>query len=374
MASGSDQVQTEMKRPTLALCAILGAVVPPAPAVAAGSGLVRGAVTGKITYLGDAALSIQTGGRRLGVINAMTATADVLSRHVYPYVYGGGHAEAGIASIGIRGPGYNGRRRGYDCSGSVAAVLAGAGLWQPGSGVPNDAGIVQQLLGAGMIARGPGRAPDEVTLYDYPGVHIFMNIDGRFFGTSDGGGGNAKGGPTWLYDGAPDSWSHLYRRYHFLPSVLRNRTTYGQSFTFQTTRDPQVAIGGALGDRVRVSYTETRSGAMNASAILWVGASVARGTVSAIAADGATVTLQTAAGQTLTYAMPSAGTSLTLGLQLGDGVRLTYSRHARALIVHTLTVTSSPAGQPPAASAPTTPAADPQPGPAPSVVIAGNAS
>ena len=38
-----------------------------------------------------------------------------------------------------------------------------------------------------MIAPGVGKGPLEVTLWDHPTVHIFMNIDGRFFGTSDGG-------------------------------------------------------------------------------------------------------------------------------------------------------------------------------------------
>jgi hypothetical protein len=59
------------------------------------------------------------------------------------------------------GPGYNGKRIGYACSGSVAAVLAGAGLWQPGSGVPNDAGVIRQLRQQKLIAPwrwyGPGR-------------------------------------------------------------------------------------------------------------------------------------------------------------------------------------------------------------------------
>jgi hypothetical protein len=63
----------------------------------------------------------------MSVERALIAAADAVARGDYPYVYGGGHAEAGTASIGIKGPGYNGRRVGFDCSGSVAAVLAGAG-------------------------------------------------------------------------------------------------------------------------------------------------------------------------------------------------------------------------------------------------------
>ena len=59
-----------------------------------------------------------------------------------------------------------------------------------------------------------------------PAGHIFMNIDGRFFGTSDGaGGGSAKGGAGWLDDGAPDSLRPAFRQYHFRPWVLHDSTT-----------------------------------------------------------------------------------------------------------------------------------------------------
>src|SRR5581483_1717771 len=82
-----------------------------------------------------------------------------ITQRDYPYVYGGGHAEAGVASIGMKGPGYNGRRVGLDCSGSVAAVLAAAGLWPAGGGVPSDAGIIATLRSERMIVRGVGRGP-----------------------------------------------------------------------------------------------------------------------------------------------------------------------------------------------------------------------
>ena len=157
----------------------------------------------------------------------------------YPYVWGGGHATAGVASVGLRGgPGANGRRIGFDCSGSVAAVLAAGGLWPAGGGVPGDLGVIQQLLAEHLIAPGPGRTPTEVTLYDEPGVHIFMNINGRFFGTSDGaGGGSRKGGPGWLDDGAPDAYSRAFRQYHVLPGVLRDSTIYGHTYTLSAVLD-----------------------------------------------------------------------------------------------------------------------------------------
>jgi hypothetical protein len=128
----------------------------------------RGSVTGTITALSGSSFTIQTAGRQTGVINALTGAAAHVTAQDYPYVYAGSHAQAGIASIGMKGPGYNGKRTGYDCSGSVAAVLAGAGLWPAGGGVPNDAGIIAQLLREHLITRGAGTGPVQVTLYDTP--------------------------------------------------------------------------------------------------------------------------------------------------------------------------------------------------------------
>ncbi len=300
-----------------------------------------GTATGTVTAIGAASLTIQTAGRRTGVIDALTADAAAVARRDYPYVWGGGHAEAGVASIGIKGPGYNGRRVGYDCSGSVGAVLAGAGLWPAGSPVPSDAGIITQLLQERLIARGPGKAPDEVTLYDDPGVHIFMNIDGRFFGTSDGGGGNAKGGPTWLDDSAQDASNSAFKRYHVLPAVLNDQTTYGHSLTFKI--DPQAATIGAFaaGDKVRVSYVEAGSGAMIARSIGLVGAITTSGSVASIAPDGQSFTVETASGRSLTFSIEEP--ELIDGLQVGDTVQVIYTKSvAGTLLARSLTVTATP--------------------------------
>jgi hypothetical protein len=300
--------------------------------------------TGVVTATGWS-LTIQTGGRLMGRINAMAATADAITRQDYPYVYGGGHAEAGVASTGIKGPGYTGHTRGYDCSGSVAAVLAGAGLWAPGSGVPDDAGVVQQLLQDHDLARGPGRGPDEVTLYDHPGVHIFMNVDGRFFGTSDGaGGGSRKGGAGWLNDGAPDASSRVYKQYHVLPSVLRDRTSYGHSFTFIATSSA-TTTGVQLGDKVRVSYQVTGSGTMVLRGLAYIGAATSTGTVTSLAPDGSSFAIQTPSGAIRTF---STGTDTYLldGLETGDQVQVLYTRRAGILTARAVTVTAQPTATP----------------------------
>jgi hypothetical protein len=221
--------------------------------------------TGTIVSMGWSSFTIQSGGRQMSTLSALRHAADAVTAGAYPYVYGGGHGQAGTASIGIKGPGYNGQRIGFDCSGAVGAVLAGAGVWPVGSGVPADNGIITQLRSARLIARGTGT----VTLYDRPGLHIFMNIDGRVFGTSDGGRGsplNPRGGAGWLDDGAPDAASPAFKAYHLLPSVVQAPTTYGPTLTLSAP-DPGLLEDLQIGERVRVTYTERGSGTLVARAI-----------------------------------------------------------------------------------------------------------
>jgi hypothetical protein len=257
-------------------CALIAVLATPATAVAASRvGVVssshrivaRGSVSGTITAISGSSLTIETPGKWGGVVDALTMAATKITKEDYPYVYGGGHAEASVASIGIPGPGYNGHRVGFDCSGSVAAVLTAGGLWPARSGVPNDAWMIKELLAQGLIAPGAGTGAVEVTLYDDPGVHIFMSIDGAFFGTSDGGGGgDPRGGAGWLNDGAPFAWGSVYKRYHFVPSALTGSAGSSHKLT--------VGLGGLqsvpelqLHQKVRVTYTEAASGSFIATAV-----------------------------------------------------------------------------------------------------------
>jgi hypothetical protein len=301
-----------------------------------------GSSTGTVIAVSGSSLTVQTAGRRIGVVNALTAAANSITKRDYPYVYGGGHAQAGIASVGIKGPGHNGRRLGFDCSGSVAAVLAAAGLWPAGSGVPNDAGIISTLRRARLIARGVGTGPVAVTLYDHPGVHIFMNIDGRFFGTSDGGGGgDPRGGAGWLDDGAPDASSRAYKPYHFLRSVLRGSTSSGHILSFQlgAVQSELAVLQG--GETVQVSYEETSSGALFATAIAFPGASTATGTVGEVAPDASSFTIQTSSGSSLTLSTVD-DPALVQGLTVGDMVEVSYTASAAGLTALSITVTGTP--------------------------------
>jgi hypothetical protein len=220
--------------------------------------------TGMIVSLDWSSFTIQTSGRRMSTLSALRHAADAITKGAYPYVYGGGHEQAGMASIGIKGPGYDGRRIGYDCSGAVGAVLAAAGLWTPGTGVPADNGVIAQLRRERLIGLGPGT----VMLYDRPTVHIFMNIEGRYFGTSDGGAGsflNPHGGAGWLDDGASDAASHAFRRYHLSASALQLSTVYGPTLTFRS--DAGLVGDLEAGDRVRVTYLQPGNGTLVAESI-----------------------------------------------------------------------------------------------------------
>jgi mucin-2 len=304
-------------------------------------------LTGTLTTVGGFSFTVQTPGRAVGVISALTVAANRLADEDLPYVWGGGHAEAGIASIGERGPGFNGKRRGYDCSGSVAAVLAGGGLWPTGGAVPNDAGVIGYLLSKHLIASGAGTGAQQITLYDDPGVHIFMNIDGRFFGTSDGGpGGDAKGGPGWLEVGT-DVTSGRFKRYHFLPGALGGMTTAGYTVGFE--------MGAGLGlmdyptgTKVNVTYKTTASGMLVAEAITLVGEVDATATVTAIGTNGASsLTLKTASGRTLTFNL-SSSVQLMSELQdnqllVGDTVAIGYlGSPSTTLTLISLEITATP--------------------------------
>jgi cell wall-associated NlpC family hydrolase len=250
------------RRLVTTLSAVICALVLAVPAVSRAASTPmssRGTVTGTVVSTGWSTLTILTHPRRMGVMSALTAAADRVAAGDFPYVWGGGHAAAGAPDLGERGgPGHNGRRVGYDCSGTVAAVLAGAGLWTAGTGVPSDAGIVSELRQAGLIVRGAGHGPRTVTLWDDRGSHIFIQLGDQFFGTSDGGAGaldNPNDGAGWLDDGAPDTHSRHYKPFHFVPAALRGSVLTGPTVTVGLrgeVADPASEL--VAGTRVRVSY------------------------------------------------------------------------------------------------------------------------
>jgi hypothetical protein len=337
-------------RPTVAVAAnapVYGAAATAARATIASRIVAHGTVTGTVTAIDGPEFIIETIGKRTGVVNALIGAANRVTEQDTPYVYGGGHAQAGIASIGIPGAGHHHHTKGFDCSGSVAAVLAGAGLWQPGTGVPNDAGIIAQLRAENLIAPGVGKGPVEVTLYDDPGVHIFTSINGQFFGTSDGGGGgDRRGGAGWLDDGAPDASTTSYKKYHLLPPVLTGTTNAGHIIAFQGDELPNPINTFQVNEKLKVSYAEKGSGNMFATAIAFPGSAKITGTVQSIAADGSSFTIQTGSGTSLTLQTDGL-TDLLDGLADGDTTAVTYTASGSTLTARSVTVTAT---APPASS------------------------
>jgi hypothetical protein len=247
------------RRLLLSACVAALCCVAPAAARAASTPLpFKGTVSGTVVATGWSSLTIRTHTRRLGVIQALDAAADRVAAGDYPYVWGGGHAAAGAPDVGERGgPGHNGTRVGFDCSGTVAAVLSGAGLWTVGTGVPSDAGVVSELRQAHEIVPGAGHGDHTVTLWDDHGVHIFMQIGAQFFGTSDGGSGavDNPGGAGWLDDGAPDTHSRHYKPFHFVPGALHGSVLTGPTVTVGLRGEvADTASALTAGSRVRVDY------------------------------------------------------------------------------------------------------------------------
>lgn len=301
-------------------------------------------LTGTLSATGSYSFLVQKPGRPSRVLSALATAADALTAEDYPYVWGGGHGQAGVASVGVKGPGHNGKRRGYDCSGAVAAVLAGAGLWPAGQGVPNDAGVIRYLRQTGEIVPGAGSGLGEVTLYDDPGVHIFMNIDGRFFGTSDGaGGGDDNGGPGWLDDGAADAHNSKFRRYHFLPSVLKATTSAGYTVAFQFGSGLELPANLPTGTKLRVVYRMTSQGTIVAQSATPVGELNVAGRITRIGAGGASFTIKRNSGPTLRLPATGQLTQQLIDGNLGVGyaVAVTYITKPHVTVI-ALTVTAVP--------------------------------
>lgn len=237
------------------LAAVTAAVAgaQPAPAQAA-----TATISGTVVANNGGDFTIEQPGAAAGRINKMIAYANRLAAKKYPYVYGGGHRRVQVPSTGT-----SGHKKGFDCSATVAAVLAASGLWPKSREVPGDVGVIDDLLRAKVVAKGAGTGPYSVDLFDRPDEDIQMNIDGDFFGT----GYTAKGGPAWM--GAEAASYPKYRVYHVRPSDLKNRSSYRHEVTFEY---PDSAAGYTLqqeisvGEKVQVTYRQSHGALIAVSA------------------------------------------------------------------------------------------------------------
>lgn len=125
-----------------------------------GGGGGTGRIGGPINVSGDL-------GSKEAMIAAMVAAANKIDRAGYSYRWGGGH-----------NPSFSGP---YDCSGAVSAVLHAAGL-------------VSRPMVSGEFMRWGKPGKGAVTIYANAG-HVYMSINGRFFGTTRA---NPGGGAGWF--------------------------------------------------------------------------------------------------------------------------------------------------------------------------------
>jgi hypothetical protein len=215
-----------------------------AEASLASAATIKGTIIATRTY----DFTIRTAGTPNDPLARMVSYATALGAKDYKYVYGGGHAHAGTPTDG-----------GFDCSGSVAAVLAAGGLWPKAGAVGSDLGLVQEL---------------KVTLYDHPGKTIEMSIDGRIYGV----GGDSKGGPGWVDDSLV-SKSDL-REYHILPRALHASNADSNDVTFSyrlTGAGYKISKELTVGAKVSLSYSNGSLAMLELNSITNVGGKPFRG-------------------------------------------------------------------------------------------------
>lgn len=158
------------------------------------------------------------------VADAIKAAANAINSKNYPYVWGGGHQQIGVASTGDvgQGQGANGTNVGFDCSGSVSAVLGAAQLISS----PAISGNMESALGTNATS-GPDPSSSGVNIY-YNSTHTFMEIDGQYWGTWDGAsvGEGSNGGPGWNKVAAPSNFLSQFSVCHIKQNVLNQTCKY----------------------------------------------------------------------------------------------------------------------------------------------------
>jgi hypothetical protein len=136
-----------------------------------------------------------------GIMGRCWAEANRIDSQHYPYSWGGGH-----------NPSFSGP---YDCSGAVSAVLHAGGLL----GSPLVSGEMETIG-----KPGPGR----ITIYANA-KHVYMSLDGHFFGTSRSNPGRGAG---WFNGAARDGF------------VVRHFDVTGSPIHTFTVGGPPPALGG----------------------------------------------------------------------------------------------------------------------------------
>lgn len=170
-------------------------------------------------------------------LEAMISRASEISNKNYPYAWGGGHKSVGKPSIGEPGgPEGSSGSIGFDCSGSVLAVLAAGEFVPTGSSFGTSGEMVHVY---GHIGE-PGPSPEGKGVTVYANAeHEWMTINGRYFSTG-GSSKNSKGGAGWGGEGAAN-WGENpgdFESFHLKNSELEE----------PYTGEPAPALAGTEGE------------------------------------------------------------------------------------------------------------------------------
>jgi cell wall-associated NlpC family hydrolase len=157
-------------------------------------------------------------------LDVMISRASEISNKNYPYSYGGGHPSVGTPSMGTEHESGGALVNGFDCSGSVLAVLAAGGFVPTGSSF-GTSGEMMHVYGS-IGEPGPGPKGKGVTIYANS-EHEWMTINGRYFST--GWNKNPKGGAGWGGEQESEwpSTSGTYESMHLSAKQLEEPYTGG---------------------------------------------------------------------------------------------------------------------------------------------------
>jgi hypothetical protein len=153
---------------------------------------------------------------------------------------------------------------GFDCSGAVSAVLGAAGLLK----APEATEGIVSALGSTLLP-GTSNAANAVNLFvlpSGPNAHTFLQINGLYWGTSDGNGGNASqsnDGAGYLPgSSSPDASNSAFQQYHIDPAKLLDKTTYsytiaGGSGNTSAPNNPGSAATNVVGDANAQAFVDS---------------------------------------------------------------------------------------------------------------------
>lgn len=178
-------------------------------------------------------------------IQGIEKVAKEIDAKKYHYSYGGGHEHVGHPSVHHEhSDGTGPEVLGYDCSGSVAAALAGGGFLPEGSSV-GGSGSFGSLKRAGWEdGPAPSGVSPSVTIYYNP-EHAWLSINGEYFSTS---GSNPNGGAGFKSGNGGEDTGRFSAMHLSVRALNEPNTAEVPSQPGQTEGEAGTPGGGTAGD------------------------------------------------------------------------------------------------------------------------------